>query len=69
MQWVEFSAQQSANIRVEKPEIVPFLLSENSFFRDPHGRVLLYRQRYKFLLREQVNQSHQVLNLYCRTLW
>ena len=31
MQWVEFSAQQSANIRVEKPEIVPFLLSENCF--------------------------------------
>lgn len=31
MQWVEFSAQQSASIRVEKPEIVPFLLSENCF--------------------------------------
>lgn len=44
MQWVEFSAQQSANIRVEKPEIVPFLLSENCFFRDPHGRVFLYPQ-------------------------
>lgn len=29
---MEFSAQQSANIRVEKPEIVPFLLSENCIF-------------------------------------
>lgn len=31
MQWVEFSAQRIANLRVQKPEIVPFLLSENRF--------------------------------------
>lgn len=33
MQWVEFAAQRIANLRVQKSEIVPFLLSESSFSR------------------------------------